>query len=47
VDYVVDVILAVWARREEIGGFRITEQPRTLRHFTARFEPLYDMARSA
>ena len=41
IDYVVEVILAVWARRDRIGGFRITRQADTLRHFTAEFEPLY------
>jgi tryptophanase len=36
----VETILAVWARREEIGGFRIARQAEVLRHFTAEFEPL-------
>ena len=40
VDYVVEAILTVWERREEIGGFRFLEQAPYLRHFTARFEPL-------
>jgi tryptophanase len=44
VDYLVDVIAAVWRRREEIGGFRFTYQAPVLRHFTARFEPLYEFA---
>jgi tyrosine phenol-lyase len=43
IDYVVETILAVWARREEIGGFRIVRQADVLRHFTAEFEPLYGM----
>jgi tyrosine phenol-lyase len=43
IDYVVETILAVWARREEIGGFRIARQAEVLRHFTAEFEPLYEM----
>ncbi len=42
VDYVVEVILEVYRRRESIGGFRFTHQAPVLRHFTARFEPLYD-----
>lgn len=46
IDYVVEVILAVWARRQRIGGFRITRQAGTLRHFTADFEPLYDFTGS-
>ncbi len=41
VDYVVEVIRAVWERRASIGGFRFTFQAPALRHFTARFEPLY------
>jgi tryptophanase len=40
VDYVVEAILAVYARREAVRGLRITEQQRFLRHFTARFAPL-------
>ena len=40
VDYVVEAILNIWERREEIGGYRITEAPPVLRHFTARFAPL-------
>jgi tyrosine phenol-lyase len=43
IDYLVDVVLDVWDRREGIGGFRFVEQAPVLRHFTARFEPLYDM----
>lgn len=41
IDYVVEVILEVFGRREGIGGFRFTHQAPVLRHFTARFEPLY------
>ena len=41
VDYVVEVILEVFDRREQIGGFRFTHQAPVLRHFTARFEPEY------
>ncbi len=44
IDYLVDVTLDVWARRADIGGFRFVEQEPVLRHFTARFEPLYTMA---
>jgi tryptophanase len=40
IDYVVEAILNVHARRQEIRGFRFVEQAPFLRHFTARFEPL-------
>ena len=37
---VVEAIIEVWNRRNEIGGYRLTYQAPFLRHFTARFEPL-------
>ena len=40
IDYVGEVIAAVAARAEEIPGYRIVEQPRWLRHFTATLEPV-------
>jgi len=40
IDYVVEVCGAVGGRRERLRGYRIVEEPRALRHFTARFEPL-------
>jgi len=43
IKYVIDVILEVWERRQEIGGFRFSAQEPVLRHFTARFEPLYEL----
>ena len=39
IDYVVETILEVYERRHEIRGVAIAEQPKTLRHFTATFEP--------
>jgi tryptophanase len=39
IDYVVEVIVDVHARREALYGLRIVWQAPTLRHFTARFEP--------
>ncbi|HZD04872.1 MAG TPA: tryptophanase, partial [Longimicrobiales bacterium] len=39
VDYVVEAILDIFARREEMKGYRITAAPKALRHFSARFEP--------
>lgn len=41
VDYMVEAIVAVFRRREGIGGFGFTYQAPALRHFTAQFEPLY------
>jgi len=38
VDYVVEVILEVWQRREQIRGLRLTQEAPFLRHFTAHFE---------
>jgi tryptophanase len=40
IDYVIEAILQVHDRRESICGYRITSQPKFLRHFSARFEPL-------
>jgi tryptophanase len=40
IDYVVEIILEVWRRREHIRGYRLTYEAPFLRHFTARFEPL-------
>ncbi|MDQ2934152.1 MAG: tryptophanase [Chloroflexota bacterium] len=40
VDYVIEVIRWVAERAGELRGFRIAQQPATLRHFTARFAPI-------
>lgn len=40
IDYVIEVILEVWKRREEIRGLTLTYEAPFLRHFTARLEPL-------
>ncbi len=39
-DYVLEVVTEVFARRDELRGLRIVEQPPHLRHFTARFAPV-------
>jgi tyrosine phenol-lyase len=39
VDYVVEVILEVFKRREQIGGLELAEAASILRHFTARLRP--------
>jgi tyrosine phenol-lyase len=36
-DYVIEAILAVWRRREDVRGLELTYQAAHLRHFTARF----------
>lgn len=40
VDYVVEIILRVWERREWIKGMRLTYEAPFLRHFTAHLEPV-------
>jgi len=40
VDYVVEVILEVWKRRDEIRGLGLTYAAPFLRHFTAHLEPI-------
>jgi tryptophanase len=39
-DFVAETMGRIAARRESLRGYRITYQPRLMRHFTARFEPL-------
>jgi tryptophanase len=33
----------VWRQRDRIPGYRITYQPRQLRHFTCHLEPLAEL----
>ena len=40
VDYVIEVCAEVAERAGGLRGYRITQEPPALRHFTARFEPL-------
>jgi tyrosine phenol-lyase len=40
IDYVIEVILEVWKRREMIRGMKLTYQAPFLRHFTAHLEPV-------
>ena len=39
-DYVVEAIIALFERRSDIRGMRITDAPEVLRHFSARFEEI-------
>jgi tyrosine phenol-lyase len=41
-DYVIEVAEEVFKNRTNLKGFRITEEPSTLRHFTAKFQSLAD-----
>ena len=40
IDYVVEVILEVWKRREKIRGMKIVHEAPFLRHFTAQLQPI-------
>jgi tryptophanase len=40
IDYVVEGVLQLHERRDELPGLRIVEEPPALRHFTARMEPI-------
>ena len=40
VDYVVEAIVEVYKRRDEISGVEIVRQPEALRHFSAAFRPV-------
>ena len=39
-DFVVERLVKIAGRREQVRGYRFTYAPEMLRHFTARFEPL-------
>src|SRR3954470_10457670 len=47
IDYVIEVILEVWRKREQVGGIKITSEAPFLRHFTAKLEPLAAVAIAA
>jgi len=40
IDYVTEVIIEVYKKRQMYRGYRLTYEPPMLRHFTARFEPV-------
>ena len=39
IDYVIEIIVEVWRRREQIRGLKLTYEAPFLRHFTARLSP--------
>lgn len=39
-DYLYEIILKVWENRHELSGYRITKQPKFLRHFSCHFQPV-------
>ena len=40
IDYVVEIILEVWKKRDSIRGLKLTYEAPFLRHFSARLEPV-------
>ena len=38
IDYVIEVILNVFERKEKLKGMKIVQEPKVLRHFTAHFD---------
>ncbi|MFB3915992.1 MAG: beta-eliminating lyase-related protein [Terriglobales bacterium] len=40
IDFVIEVILEVWKRREQVRGMRLVREAPFLRHFTAHLEPV-------
>jgi tryptophanase len=40
IDYVVEIILEVWKKRQSIRGLKLTYEAPFLRHFTAKMEPV-------
>ncbi|HUN90383.1 MAG TPA: tryptophanase [Terriglobales bacterium] len=44
IDYVIEVILEVWAKRNRVKGVKLTSEAPFLRHFTAHLEPVESVA---
>jgi tryptophanase len=47
IDYVVEVLLEVWSRRDQIGGMKLTYEAPFLRHFTAHLSPMSEVTAAA
>lgn len=39
-DYLFEIIQEVWKKRDQLKGYKITKQPKFLRHFSCWFEPV-------
>lgn len=39
-DYVVQVLEQIMVRKDQLKGYKITKQPRLMRHFSCQFEPI-------
>jgi tryptophanase len=40
IEYVIEVFEKIWKERKNAKGYKITKEPKFLRHFTAHFEPI-------
>ncbi|MEK0337208.1 MAG: beta-eliminating lyase-related protein, partial [Nitrosopumilus sp.] len=40
IDYVIEACKRVWENRDALRGYKIVEQAKFLRHFTAKFKPV-------
>jgi tryptophanase len=40
IDYVIEIVIEAHHRRKELCGYRITHESPSLRHFTAKFQPI-------
>jgi tryptophanase len=40
IDYVAEVLLEIKENKNNLNGFKIIEEPKFLRHFTAKFSPV-------
>jgi tryptophanase len=41
IEYVIEVFERILSEKEKAFGIKITEEPKFLRHFTSKFEPIY------